>query len=240
MKSTLSVKTQNYLVESLNKRITCNLDREFLEAFILTEQTPGSGTGTSGSGGGTGISPTGSCGGTSTSPTGSAAMPVPGVKVRKTGIGSKSTLFGDSSINMAGAMGMYGAGKVLSGLAGAARSTAGGLVGKMLPRALTSLPIIGTAAKFAAGLPGDLAAGMLNNLADLSGANYFDANVKKMGINQVALAAQGAGKPWVPLEIPQASSGDEESPIAKAIKAAKEAEEAKRLSALGYKLPGYP
>jgi hypothetical protein len=166
-------------------------------------------------------------------------MPVPGVKVKKTGIGSKSTLFGDSSINMAGAMGMYGTGKVLSGLAGAARAT-GGLVGKMLPRALTSLPIIGTAAKFAAGLPGDLAAGMLNNLADLSGANYFDANVKKMGINQVALAAQGAGKPWVPLEIPQASSGDEESPIAKALKAAKEAEEAKRLSALGYKLPGYP
>jgi hypothetical protein len=233
MKSTLSVKTQNYLIESLNKRITCNLDREFLEAFILTEATPGS-TGTSGSGGGTGITPT-----TKVSPTGSAALPVPGVKVKKTGIGSKSTLFGDSGINMTGAMGMYGAGKVLGGLAGAARAT-GGLIGKMLPRAVTDLPIIGTAAKFAAGLPGDLAAGMLNNLADLSGANYFDANVKKMGINQVALAAQGAGKPWVPLEIPQASSEDEESPIAKAIKAAKEAEEAKRLSALGYKLPGYP
>jgi hypothetical protein len=134
---------------------------------------------------------------------------------------------------------MYGAGKVLGGLAGAARAT-GGLLGKMLPRAVTDLPIIGTAAKFAAGLPGDLAAGMFNNLADLSGANYFDANVKKMGINQVALAAQGAGKPWVPLEIPQSASADEESPIAKAIKAAKEAEEAKRLSALGYKLPGYP
>jgi hypothetical protein len=234
MKSTLSVKTQNYLIESLNKRITCNLDREFLEAFTLTEATPGSGTGTSGSGGGTGITPI-----TKVSPTGSAALPVPGVKVKKTGIGSKSTLFGDSGINMTGAMGMYGAGKVLGGLAGAARAT-GGLIGKMLPRAVTDLPIIGTAAKFAAGLPGDLAAGMLNNLADLSGANYFDANVKKMGINQVALAAQGAGKPWVPLEIPQSASADEESPIAKAIKAAKEAEEAKRLSALGYKLPGYP
>ena len=231
MKSTLSVKTQNYLVESLNKRITCNLDREFLEAFILTEAVP-----PTGSGGGTGISPTGSCGGTSTSPTGSAAMPVPGVKVRKTGIGSKSTLFGDSGIDMTGAMGMYGAGKVLGGLASVARST-GGLVGKMLPRALTNLPIIGTAAKFAAGLPGDLAAGMLNNLADLSGANYFDANVKKMGINQVALAAQGAGKPWVPLEIPQASSGDEESPTARAIKAAKEAEEVKALRSKGYSIP---
>ena len=234
MKSTLSVKTQNYLIESLNKRITCNLDREFLEAFTLTEATPGSGTGTSGSGGGTGITPI-----TKVSPTGSAAMPVPGVKVKKTGIGSKSTLFGDSGIDMTGAMGMYGAGKVLGDLAGAARAT-GGLIGKMLPRAVTDLPIIGTAAKFAAGLPGDLAAGMLNNLADLSGANYFDANVKKMGLNQVALAAQGAGKPWVPLEIPQSASADEESPIAKAIKAAKEAEEAKRLSALGYKLPGYP
>jgi hypothetical protein len=229
MKSTLSVKTQNYLIESLNQRITCNLDREFLEAFILTEAVP-----PTGSGGGTGITPI-----TKVSPTGSAALPVPGVKVKKTGIGSKSTLFGDSGINMTGAMGMYGAGKVLGGLAGAARAT-GGLIGKMLPRAVTDLPIIGTAAKFAAGLPGDLAAGMLNNLADLSGANYFDANVKKMGINQVALAAQGAGKPWVPLEIPQSASADEESPIAKAIKAAKEAEEAKRLSALGYKLPGYP
>ena len=229
MKSTLSVKTQNYLVESLNKRITCNLDREFLEAFILTEAVP-----PTGSGGGTGITPI-----TKVSPTGSAALPVPGVKVKKTGIGSKSTLFGDSGIDMTGAMGMYGAGKVLGGLAGAARAT-GGLLGKMLPKAVTDLPIIGTAAKFAAGLPGDLAAGMLNNLADLSGANYFDANVKKMGINQVALAAQGAGKPWVPLEIPQSASADEESPIAKAIKAAKEAEEAKRLSALGYKLPGYP
>jgi hypothetical protein len=231
MKSTLSVKTQNYLIESLNKRITCNLDREFLEAFTLTEATPGSGTGTSGSGGGTGITPI-----TKVSPTGSAALPVPGVKVKKTGIGSKSTLFGDSGIDMTGAMGMYGAGKALSGLAGVARS-AGGLVGKMLPRALTGLPIIGTAAKFAAGLPGDLAAGMLNNLADLSGANYFDANVKKMGINQVALAAQGAGKPWVPLEIPQASSGDEISPRAKAIAAAKEAEEAKKYSSLGYSVP---
>jgi len=226
MKSTLSVKTQNYLIESLNTRITCNLDREFLEAFILTEAVP-----PTGSGGGTGITPI-----TKVSPTGSAALPVPGVKVKKTGIGSKSTLFGDSGIDMTGAMGMYGAGKALSGLAGVARST-GGLVGKMLPRALTSLPIIGTAAKFAAGLPGDLAAGMLNNLADLSGANYFDANVKKMGINQVALAAQGAGKPWVPLEIPQASSGDEESPTARAIKAAKEAEEVKALRSKGYSIP---
>ena len=229
MKSTLSVKTQNYLIESLNQRITCNLDREFLEAFILTEAVP-----PTGSGGGTGITPI-----TKVSPTGSAALPVPGVKVRKTGIGSKSTLFGDSGIDMTGAMGMYGAGKVLGGLAGAARAT-GGLIGKMLPRALTSLPIIGTAAKFAAGLPGDLAAGMLNNLADLSGANYFDANVKKMGINQVALAAQGAGKPWVPLEIPQASSADEESPASKAIKAAREAEEVKALRSKGYTIPGYP
>lgn len=226
MKSTLSVKTQNYLIESLNQRITCNLDREFLEAFILTEAVP-----PTGSGGGTGITPI-----TKVSPTGSAALPVPGVKVKKTGIGSKSTLFGDSGIDMTGAMGMYGAGKVLGGLAGAARAT-GGLIGKMLPRALTSLPIIGTAAKFAAGLPGDLAAGMLNNLADLSGANYFDANVKKMGINQVALAAQGAGKPWVPLEIPQASSGDEESPTSRAIKAAREAEEVKALRSKGYSIP---
>ena len=226
MKSTLSVKTQNYLIESLNQRITCNLDREFLEAFILTEAVP-----PTGSGGGTGITPI-----TKVTPSGSAALPVPGVKVKKTGIGSKSTLFGDSGIDMTGAMGMYGAGKALSGLASVARST-GGLVGKMLPRALTSLPIIGTAAKFAAGLPGDLAAGMLNNLADLSGANYFDANVKKMGINQVALAAQGAGKPWVPLEIPQASSGDEESPTARAIKAAKEAEEVKALRSKGYSIP---
>jgi hypothetical protein len=230
MKSTLSVKTQNYLVESLNKRITCNLDREFLEAFILTEAVP-----PTGSGGGTGITPITKV--TPSGSTGSAAMPVPGVKVRKTSLdSSRSTLFGGSSIDMTGAMGMYGAGKVLGGLAGAARAT-GGLVGKMLPRALTDLPIIGTAAKFAAGLPGDLAAGMLNNLADLSGANYFDANVKKMGINQVALAAQGAGKPWVPLEIPQASSEDEESPTARAIKAAKEAEEVKALRAKGYSIP---
>jgi hypothetical protein len=226
MKSTLSVKTQNYLIESLNQRITCNLDREFIEAFILTEAVP-----PTGSGGGTGITPI-----TKVSPTGSAALPVPGVKVKKTGIGSKSTLFGDSGIDMTGAMGMYGAGKVLGGLAGAARAT-GGLIGKMLPRAVTDLPIIGTAAKFAAGLPGDLAAGMLNNLADLSGANYFDANVKKMGINQVALAAQGAGKPWVPLEIPQASSGDEESPTSRAIKAAREAEEVKALRSKGYSIP---
>jgi hypothetical protein len=229
MKSTLSVKTQNYLIESLNQRITCNLDREFLEAFILTEAVP-----PTGSGGGTGITPITKV--TPSGSTGSAALPVPGVKVRRTGIGSKSTLFGDSGIDMTGAMGMYGAGKVLGGLASVARST-GGLVGKMLPRALTNLPIIGTAAKFAAGLPGDLAAGMLNNLADLSGANYFDANVKKMGINQVALAAQGAGKPWVPLEIPQASSGDEESPTARAIKAAREAEEVKALRSKGYSIP---
>ena len=231
MKSTLSVKTQNYLVESLNKRITCNLDREFLESITLTEATPGSGTGTSGSGGGTGITPI-----TKASPTGSAAMAVPGTKVRKTSLGSsKSTLFGNSNINMAGAMGMYGAGKALSQLAGA-----GNLVGSVIPRSLANMPIIGPAAKFAAGLGGNMASSMLNNLADLSGANYFDANVKNMGRNQVALAAQGAGKPWVPLEIPQSSTADEESAASKAIKAAKETEEAKRLSSLGYKIPGYP
>jgi hypothetical protein len=234
MKSSLSLKTQNYLIESLNKRITCDLNREFYESVILTEAggAPGSGTGTSGSGGGTGITPIGK----KTSPTGSAVNPVPGVKVRKTSLGSKSTLFGNSNINMAGAMGMYGAGKALSGLASMAK-TAGGLVGTMLPRSLTNLPIIGPAAKYAAGLPGDLAAGMLSNLADLSGANYFDANVKKMGLNQVKLAAQGAGKPWVPLEIPEPNEIDTESPTQKAIKAAKEQEEANALRAKGYKIP---
>ena len=128
MKSSLSVKTQNYLLESLNKRITCNLDREFLESITLTEAgAPGSGTGTGtgigGAGGGTGITPIGK----KASSTGSAAMPVPGVKVKKTSLGSKSTLFGNSNINMAGALGMYGAGKALSGLANMAGS-AGGLV----------------------------------------------------------------------------------------------------------------
>ena len=235
MKSTLSVKTQNYLLESLNKRITCNLDREFLESITLTEATPGSGTGTSGSGGGTGITPI------SASPWrrgGNAPKPnaVPGTKVRKTSLGSKSTLFGNSNINMAGAMGMYGAGKALSGLANMAGS-AGGLVGSMLPRSLTNLPIIGPAAKFAAGLPGGLAAGMLRNLADLSGANYFDANVKNLGANQVALTAQGAGKPWVPLQIPEPTPEDTETATQKAIKAAKEQEEADALRAKGYKIP---
>ena len=231
MKSTLSVKTQNYLLESLNKRISCNLDREFLESITLTEATPGSGTGTSGSGGGTGITPIAKA-----SPTGSAAMAVPGTKVRKTSLGSsKSTLFGNSNINMTGAMGMYGAGKALSSLAGTAKRY-GGLVGTLLPRALTNMPIIGTAAKFAAGLPGDLAAGMLNNLAYLSGANYFDANVKNMGANQVALTAQGAGKPWIPLQIPEPTA-DGESDTQKAIKAAKEQEEADRLRKLGYNVP---
>jgi hypothetical protein len=240
MKSTLSLKTQNYLIESLNKRITCDLNREFYESVTLTEAggAPGSGTGTSGSGGGTGISP--STGSSSTGPSiwsrRRPANPVPGVKVRKTSLGSKSTLFGNSNINMAGAMGMYGAGKALSGLASMAK-TAGGLAGTMLPRSLTNLPIIGPAAKFAAGLPGDLAAGMLSNLADLSGANYFDANVKKMGLNQVKLAAQGAGKPWVPLEIPEPNEIDTESPTQKAIKAAKEQEEANALRAKGYKIP---
>jgi hypothetical protein len=222
MKSTLSLKTQNYLIESLNKRITCDLNREFYESVTLTEAggAPGSGTGTSGSGGGTGITPI-----TKASPTGSAAMAVPGVKVKKTSLGSsKSTLFGNSNINMAGAMGMYGAGKALSQLA-----KAGNLVGSMIPRSLANMPIIGTAAKFAAGLGGNMASSMLNNLADLSGANYFDANVKKMGINQVALAAQGAGKPWVPLEIPQSTSEDDaSSDLSRRIKAAKEQEEAKK------------
>lgn len=233
MKSSLSVKTQNYLLESLNKRITCNLDREFLESITLTEAgAPGSGTGTSGSGGGTGITPI------SASPWrrgGNAPKPnaVPGVKVRKTSLGSSnSTLFGNSNINMAGAMGMYGAGKALSQLAGA-----GNLVGKLIPRSLANMPIIGPAAKFAAGLGGNMASSMLRNLADLSGANYFDANVKNMGANQVALAAQGAGKPWVPLQIPEPTPEDNESSTQKAIKAAKEQEEANALRAKGYKIP---
>jgi len=46
------------------------------------------------------------------------------------------------------------------------------------------------------------AGNILGQLGDISGANWFEQNVKQIGSNAQRLAAQGAGSPWVPLVAP--------------------------------------
>jgi hypothetical protein len=50
-------------------------------------------------------------------------------------------------------------------------------------------------------IPG-AAGNVLKQLGDISGANWFEANVSQIGSNAQKLAAQGAGSPWVPLVAP--------------------------------------
>ena len=225
--------TKSYLLESLNKHQTKDINLELISKLQnINEVTGGAGVG--------GGSPTGR----KTKPTTSAPKDpnAPEEDEQSELTMDDGILFGDSGINWAGAMGLYAGGKVLSSLADMAETGIGKMasgatkyaLGK-LPASVANLPIIGPAAALAAKLPPQLAGGMLRNLADLSGAGWFDANVKNIGANQLALAAQGAGKPWVPLQIPKGTERGED-PTDVALKQAKREEEITKYRNLGYKI----
>lgn len=217
--------TKNYLVESLNKQMTEDINIEFLKTVKLYEA--------GGFGGGPPPPPT----------TGYDHN-----KEKKSGENTDfdgSVLFGHSNINMPGAMGLYGAGQVLKQTADWAESRLGALGGKALGAALKPLagvPILGPAAGLISQMPSQLVGGMLRNLADLSGADWFDANVKNIGQSELQLAASKAGKPFVPLQVPKSQRSDEnpfdpEVQRAKAIARAKAREEANKYRGMGYAIP---
>lgn len=124
-------------------------------------------------------------------------------------MGWNSVLFGDKSdMGMGSAAAAFALGNAAE-VAGDYMSTAGVKKGievaqKVLPKSgggffkniLTSLG----SAPFKA-IPG-AAGNILSQLGDISGANWFEQNVKQIGSNAQRLAAQGAGSPWVPLVAP--------------------------------------
>lgn len=215
--------TKKYLLESLNKQMTEDANIEFIKQVNLSEVAGGAGVG------------------------------VPYFDARKAkrdasdnaGDMDGSVLFGQSNINMPGALGVYAAGKGLKQLADFTEYGLGSLGAKGLSKALgkfANVPILGSAAQAIGSMPGQIASSMLRNLADLSGADWFDANVQNIGRSEMALAAQGAGKPWVPLQIPKPSEseGNPYDPSMQrktAIARAKEEEEAKKYRGMGYSVP---
>jgi hypothetical protein len=213
MKNKLPPKAKQYLSESIFKKIDTDLNHEFLCHVLNVNLDEGTGYPITGAGpsmatGGGGAYP-GMTGGASLS---SLAYSHPrGVKTTSTGSSStpgSNVLMGRSSGSMGSAMGAYGVGKALRDLPLA--SLGAGL--------LKNTPMLGAAAKvFGKFLsPEDVT----NQLVDLSGVNWFDANMKNLGANQQMLAAQGAGKPFVPLQVPKPQS-EMPSQLERALAAAK-------------------
>lgn len=157
---------------------------------------------------------------------------------------------GDDDLGAGTAAGMYGLGKAAE--AGADWLEALGmekLVGPAagaLSSAASKVPVVGPIASAVGGgilgaIPG-AGAKFLRQVSDISGANWFDANIAKIGRSSQELAAQGAGSPWTSLAIPQTkqtkvSYPDPGKRKAAAIQAAKAEESAKKLRAKGYYIP---
>jgi hypothetical protein len=206
--------TKNYLVESLNKQMTEDINIEFLKHVNLHEA------------GGSGV--------------GGPAKPKKGGD--DTSFLDSPTLFGRSNINLPGALGLYGAGKALYGVADMADAGLGAITAKTL-KPFSKLPIIGPALGLLSQFPASLVGPMVRNIADLSGANWFDANVKNIGQSEMMTAATKAAKPFVPLQIPKPQGASEENPYdpdvqrAKAVARAKAEEEAKKYRGMGYSIP---
>ena len=139
-----------------------------------------------------------------------------GKKGEATGVpGASEILFGDTEkddLGLKTAAGAYAIGKGadtfanvldkfgaqgLGRLLGAAKWLPRGGDGGFLKDAISA---IGGGALSA--IPGVASKG-LRQIADISGANWFDANIGRIGASANELAAQGAGKPWTPFALPQ-------------------------------------
>jgi hypothetical protein len=123
-------------------------------------------------------------------------------------------LFNDQKgTDIPAAVGLYGAGKIADTAADAIDAFGGQAVGdtlsKFVPAGLGNVPVVGAFAKSAAsklfsGIPG-AASKVLRQVSDISGANWFDANIGNIGNSANELAAQGAGSPWTKLLVPKTS-----------------------------------
>lgn len=123
-------------------------------------------------------------------------------------------LFNDQNgTDIPAAVGLYGVGKIADTAADAIDAFGGQAVGdalsRFVPAGLGNVPVVGAFAKSAAsklfsGIPG-AASKVLRQVSDISGANWFDANIANIGNSANELAAQGAGSPWTKLLVPKTS-----------------------------------
>jgi hypothetical protein len=147
------------------------------------------------------------------------------------------------------AAGLYAVGKGANSLADVLDSTGaqrfGDLVGldKFLPKNAGFLgDVVGKIATGAVSAVPGATSKLLRQVGDLSGANWFDANVGNIGQSQMQLAAQGAGKPWTPLVAPKQAANkvtpyDPTDKLNRNINAAEKADKINKLRKKGYNIP---
>ena len=164
-----------------------------------------------------------------------------------------NVLFGDTEdFNVMGmslspevvATGLYGVGKAADYAAdlldASGAQKLGGLAAKVMNASgVGNIPVLGSVvgaigSGLVSAVPGATSK-LLRQVSDISGANWFDANINKIGRSTQELAAQGAGSPWTALAIPgQAKSErkpyDPNKEQDDAIKRAKREDELQRFS----------
>jgi hypothetical protein len=255
MKNNLPNRAQKYLVESLNKGMDLDINQEYFntlkeyygEGLLTTKPSKpekskrekikditGADTGGYGGGG-------------------------PRGKKHDNKDKADNVLFGDTEDGDWGAGAAataYGIGKAADTIADVLDATGAQKIGdavglsKMLPKGggMMGNILSGIATGAVTAIPGATSK-LLRQVSDISGANWFDANLGRIGQSQMELAAQGAGKPWTPLAIPGPAQSkqnpyDPEYQAKKAkaerqeaIEAAEEQERIKKLKGLGYTIP---
>lgn len=188
MNKFLPNQAENYLIKSLNERISCDLKKELSESLqkysqiVLQEKNGG--------GAGKGFA---------------------GLDKKGKGTSDKGVLFGDEdSSKLGSAAGLYLLGKGAKTLADVVDTTGAQRFGDLATSMIPSLPKVsgfggdivkGLGSAVIKGIPG-MGAALLRQLHDISGAGWFDANIEKIGRSQLELSAQGAGSPWTPFVIP--------------------------------------
>jgi hypothetical protein len=215
-----------YLVESLNKRTTKNINLELAEALksnATNKSTPSFGPG---SGKGVGEQETD----TSKS-------------LQNILVGSKTKSLIPDNDPMREMLGLYTIGKVASTGSDILDMFGAQKLGSLAASKLGPLGQIGgaIAGKAISAIPG-VGSSLLRQISDISGAGWVDAQIGNIGPSELKLAAQGAGSPWTPFVLPgQAKSErkgyDPNKETDDAIKAASRAEQIKKLRAKGYSIP---
>jgi hypothetical protein len=164
-----------------------------------------------------------------------------------------NVLFGDTEKDDWGlghAAGAYAIGKIAGGLADTIDASGAQKFGDMvgLGKFMSKNPsgffgdVVGGIAKGAVSAVPGVTSKLLRQVADISGANWFDANIGNIGQSQMQLAAQGAGKPWTPLVVPKQAANkvtpyDPNYQQNKYMGAAEKAEKITKLRKKGYNIP---
>jgi len=237
MSSFLPIDSKNYLLESLS---TTERDRviEFLEEITKSPSLKlSSPSGNAGSG----ASPT--------SDNSFGAGAPKGKKKDNKKLSTNDVLFGDNDLGVGAAATAYGIGKAADTVADVLDATGaqriGDVVGlsKWLPKnkGLMGDIAAGIASGAVSAIPGATSK-LLRQVSDISGANWFDANVAKIGQSQMELAAQGAGSPWTALAVPRRGQSkqkpyDPNYKQNKAIEKAQKADQIKKLRKKGFNIP---